>query len=292
MPKFRARRDFSPKLMSTALVLARPHVRRIKSFGLSVLRRASGLAANKHAATVPGCPAVARIPLDSDASRLVKSPRRAFESEEGACAMFGLNPRSQVCRILVASLALPMLLAYYAPPTIAVETATIRGGVVDLDGRPAAGFRVLVTEQVSGRTYTSAPTGADGGYALEVAAEGRLIVAGVVAPDGTHIPVQQSTSLSIPRAGLYRLDVRFTSLAGGPTAQPRPPSIKAPAPATHPARPALPAKGSLGAAPWWKRPGGVVGIAGGGIVLLAVAGSGGGSSAASPSTSSPSSPPP
>ena len=204
--------------------------------------------------------------------------------------MIGLNQKGRARRLLGAWLAIPTLLAYCAPPTIAVETATIRGGVLDLDGRPAAGFRVLLTEQVSGRTYTSLPTGADGGYALEVAAEGRFIVAGVVAPDGTHIPVQQSASLSIPRAGLYRLDVRFTSLAGAPKQGPRPPSIKAPVPvpATRPARLAPSAKDSLGAAPWWKRPGGVVGIAGAvTVLLLAVGGSGGGGSSGPASASAP-----
>jgi len=194
--------------------------------------------------------------------------------------MAGLSERSRACRVLVAWVALPIFLAYHGPRTMAEAKAVIRGGVVDLNGHPAAGFRVLVTDRLEGARYMSPPSDTKGEYSLEVAPRGKYVVAGIVAPDGTHFPVQQVASLSISRPGAYRMDIQFEEAPGLPTGALRP---SGEASATTPAaRGAGRTTPPVAARPWWKSPVGITGIVVAGTVLLvAVANSGGGT--ASPS---------
>jgi hypothetical protein len=201
--------------------------------------------------------------------------------------------------ILTPSLVLPVAHAQ--------QPATLQGVILDPSGRPASGFKVLFKDVVSGAEYTSAASGAAGEYSLQVPVGARYQLVSALAPDGTRLPIQAGVPLPVRAPGVYRRDVQF-QLAGGaqvveqtpptqqatPTQPPTETAAKTPPPAkagpvTKPA-PTSQArveekKKKRGMVPWWKTPGGVIGIilGAGAILAIAAGGGGGGGGNASPS---------
>jgi hypothetical protein len=199
--------------------------------------------------------------------------------------------------ILTPSLVLPVAHAQ--------QPATLQGVILDPSGRPAAGFKVLFKDVVSGTEYTSAASGASGEYSLQVPVGARYQLVSALAPDGTRLPIQAGVPLPVRAPGVYRRDVQF-QLAGGaqvveqnppvqqatPTQPPTETAAKTPPPAkpgpvTKPAptsQARVEEKKKRGMIPWWKTPGGVIGIILGAGAILAIAAGGGGGENASPST--------
>ncbi len=181
-----------------------------------------------------------------------------------------------------------VLLSGSAPGLFAQSTtAAISGVILDPEGRPAFGFKVLLRDVGSNTKYTSGPTDAAGNYALQVPVGGRYKVDGVVADDGiTNLPVQDIPPISVLTPGTTRLNVRFTNApvavaAAAPTAKP---PERAPASDEREKKRTTKAK-----APWYKRPGPIVGMVVGGVLVVALAaggGGGGGGGVASQSTPS------
>jgi len=183
-----------------------------------------------------------------------------------------------------------VLIAGSAPGLFAQSTtAAISGVILDPDGKPAFGFKVLLRDIGSNTKYTSGPTDAAGNYAVKVPVGGRYKVDGVVADDGiTNLPVQDIPPISVLTPGTTRLNVRFTNAPAAAAA----PIAKAPlakAPVRPPVNPEREKKMTTKAkAPWYKRPGPIVGMVVGGVLVVALAagGGGGGGGTVSPSTPS------
>jgi hypothetical protein len=174
------------------------------------------------------------------------------------------------------------------------SAAAITGVILDPEGKPAFGFKVVFRDVASNTRFTSGPTDASGNYALEVPLGGRYKIESVVASDGvTKLAVQEIPPISVLTPGTTRLNVRFTN-ASPPSAAPAEtavaakaaPTAPAPAPATAKVEPAEKKKKS--AVPWYKRPGPITGMVIGGVAIVALAagGGGGGGGVASPSTPS------
>jgi hypothetical protein len=181
------------------------------------------------------------------------------------------------------------------------STAAISGIILDPEGHPAFGFKVVFRDVGSGTRYSSGPTDAAGNYAIQVPLGGRYKLEGVVADDGvTKLPVQDIPPISVLTPGTTRMNVRFTNQpaaaaapppattsantpATTPTAKPTP---KAQPASTAPARNENQKKLVKAKGPWYKRPGPIVGMVVGGVVILALAagGGGGGGGVASQST--------
>jgi hypothetical protein len=142
-------------------------------------------------------------------------------------------------------------------PVLAEETAQFAGTILDPDGRPAAGFQVVLKDAERGTEFTSAPSGPDGAYAVSVRIGGNYALARVLAPDGTALPVQSIPPVRVDSAGTNRLDVAFQR--------------QAPTPRTRED------EDDRGAAakPWYKKPWGIVGIVLGVGAVAALAAGGG-----------------
>jgi hypothetical protein len=197
-------------------------------------------------------------------------------------------------RVLSLSLLAPSLLL---PIASAQQTAALQGVILDPSGRPAPAFKVVFKDVVTGTEYTSSASNAAGEYSLQVPTGSRYQLIRAVASDGTSLPVQAGAPLPIRAAGVYRRDVQFQLVGGAkvpektvapkveePKPPPKPPVTTAkpqPKPASKPA-PASQARVSA-KKPWWKTPGGVVGIVLGAGAVVAVAAGGGGGSSSSPS---------
>jgi len=169
-----------------------------------------------------------------------------------------------------------VLLAGAAPGIFAqASTAAVAGVILDPDGRPASGFKVILRDTASNKEFMSDPTDAEGNYSAQVPVGGRYKLVGVVADDGvTKLAVQDVPAVNVLTAGTTRLNVRFT-LGPAPAAPPPADGKK---------------KKDKGGAPWYKRPGPITGMVIGGVVVLAlIAGGGGGGS---DNSASPSIPPP
>ena len=171
------------------------------------------------------------------------------------------------------------------------QTAVISGVILDPDGHPAFGFKVVFRDVGSNTRFTSGPTDAAGNYAVQIPLGGRYKLEGVVADDGvTQLPVQDIPPISVLTPGTTRMNVRFTNAAAPATATAPPP---APAPQTATRTPAKnddrEKKRVTAAKPWYKRPGPIVGMVVGGVLIVALAaggGGGGGGGVASQSTPS------
>ena len=183
---------------------------------------------------------------------------------------------------LAALLAVCVVFGSMGLPAMAEQTATFVGGILDPDGNPAEGFRVVMRDVVSGKVFTSPSSTSAGQYSMSVPAGGRYKLEGVVAPDQTRLPVQDVPPLSVRSAGNNRLDVRFTKAMAPAVAQtPAPPPSGTPEKPTQP-RPAASAPARVEAKRhWWKTSGGVIGIVAGVAVVAAVIA--GGNDNASPS---------
>jgi hypothetical protein len=209
----------------------------------------------------------------------------------------------------LAALTCFVILSAGAPGLFAQSpTAAITGVILDPEGHPAFGFKVVFRDVGSNTRFTSGPTDAAGNYALQVPLGGRYKIEGVVANDGvTKLPVQEIPPISVLTPGTTRLNVRFTtapSPSGSPqavtgvpgvvtapaaapasTASTAPPP-KSPAPAAAKAE-ADKKNAKKAAAPWYKRPGPITGMVIGGVLIVALAaggGGGGGGGVASQST--------
>lgn len=113
--------------------------------------------------------------------------------------------RSGVTLLTALAVVLPVSFA----PVLAQETAEIAGTILDPDGRPANGFRIVLKDLVGGNEFTSAPSAADGSYAISLPVGGKYALAALLAPDGTPLPVQTIPPISLDQAGSRRLDVAF-----------------------------------------------------------------------------------
>jgi hypothetical protein len=189
------------------------------------------------------------------------------------------------------------------------QTAAITGVILDPEGHPASGFKVVFRDVGSNTKFMSGPTDAAGNYALQVPLGGRYKIEGVIADDGvTKLPVQEIPPISVLTPGTTRLNVRFakastpaaaaapaagaaaaaasTAPAATSTAAAAAPKPAAPPPQTTTPAPAKAAPTSA-KKPWYKRPGPITGMVIGGVLIVALAaggGGGGGGSTASQST--------
>jgi hypothetical protein len=189
------------------------------------------------------------------------------------------------------------------------QTAAITGVILDPEGHPASGFKVVFRDVGSNTKFMSGPTDAAGNYALQVPLGGRYKIEGVIADDGvTKLPVQEIPPISVLTPGTTRLNVRFakastpaaaaapaagaaaaaasTAPAATSTAAAAAPKPAAPPPQTTTPAPAKAAP-TTAKKPWYKRPGPITGMVIGGVLIVALAaggGGGGGGSTASQST--------
>lgn len=164
------------------------------------------------------------------------------------------------------ALLMGLALALGAAPGVFAQdpTATIAGVILDPSGSPAFGFKAILIDVGSDTQYMSAPTDAAGNYAIEVPVGGRYKLTSVVADDGvTKLAVQDVAPVSVLEAGTTRLNVRFTG---------------SPAAATETTATDEEKKKKKGAAPWYKRPGPIVGLVLGSVAVAALLLSGGSSS--------------
>jgi hypothetical protein len=201
------------------------------------------------------------------------------------------------------------------------QTAAITGVILDPEGHPASGFKVVFRDVGSNTKFMSGPTDAAGNYALQVPLGGRYKIEGVIADDGvTKLPVQEIPPISVLTPGTTRLNVRFarastpaaaaapaagaaaaaattapaatsTSAAAGSAAPAAASTAAAPKPAAPPPQTTTPAPAKAAPTsakkPWYKRPGPITGMVIGGVLIVALAaggGGGGGGSTASQST--------
>ena len=201
----------------------------------------------------------------------------------------------ETCRRSLIVFICFVLIAGGAPGLLAQSpTAAITGVILDPEGQPAFGFKVVFRDVGSDTKYTSAPTDAAGNYAVQVPLGGRYKLEGVVANDGvTKLPVQEIPPISVLTPGTTRLNVRFANApAPGAASAAAPSAASASAPKTSAPAPVRsePEKKKLtqAKAPWYKRPGPIVGMVLGGVAVLALAmgGGGGGDNVASQSTPS------
>ncbi len=178
-----------------------------------------------------------------------------------------VSPRAR--RVSVAiSAALALLMSGPAAPTFAQESARFVGTILDPDGRPAAGFQVVLRDAVRGTEFTSVPSGPDGAYTVSVPIGGSYTLARVVAPDGTPLPIQSIPPVRVDSAGTSRLDVAFQR--------------QSPSPRSAGSGDEDDDEAAL--KPWYKKPGGIVGIVLGVAVAAALAAGGGDDGPASPSS--------
>jgi hypothetical protein len=197
-------------------------------------------------------------------------------------------------RSLVVMTCLALISASAPGRCAQTSAAAITGVILDPEGKPAFGFKVVFRDVGSGTKFTSDPTDASGNYALEVPLGGRYKIEGVVADDGvTKLPVQEIPPISVLTPGTTRLNVRFAN-APLPAAAAAPAATAAAAPKTAPTSTAAstpapkssapaPApveasekKKTKAAAPWYKRPGPITGMVIGGLLIVGLAASGGG----------------
>lgn len=174
------------------------------------------------------------------------------------------------------------------------SAAAITGVILDPEGKPAFGFKVVFRDVASNTRFTSGPTDASGNYALEVPLGGRYKIESVVASDGvTKLAVQEIPPISVLTPGTTRLNVRFTN-ASPPSAAPAETAVAAkaaptaPAPAPTTAKVETAEKKKKSAVPWYKRPGPITGMVIGGVAIVALAAGGGGGGGGVASQSTPS----
>jgi hypothetical protein len=161
-----------------------------------------------------------------------------------------------------------------APAVFAqATTAAIAGVILDPEGKPASGFKVVLRDVASNQEFTSGLTDAQGNYTAQVPLGGRYKLEGVIADDGvTKLPVQDVPPVSVLAPGTTRLNVRFNH---------------GPAPAASTTAATNEKDKKKGAVPWYHRPGPIVGIVLGSVAVVAlIAGAGGGGSSSTPASPS------
>jgi hypothetical protein len=114
-------------------------------------------------------------------------------------------------RSMALALAFVIVAGFVVPVSAAVAPASFTGRVIGADGVSAqAGVRVTLYD--AARAYSSAPTAADGGFALEVAAPGAYHVA-VETPAGAYLlerPVTLASGANTPLALRLAPDAALT----------------------------------------------------------------------------------
>jgi hypothetical protein len=168
-------------------------------------------------------------------------------------------------RALAATTVLALVLTAGLGPVAAAGTVQITGTILDPDGRPAVGFRIVLVDLDGGNEFTSAPSGADGGYSMAVPVGGRYSLSAVLGPDGAPLPVQTIPPIVLDESGTRRLDVAFQRQA----------------PVTN-----LPRddRDDRSGVPWYKKPWGITAMVLGGGAVAALALGGGGDGPVSPSS--------
>lgn len=183
---------------------------------------------------------------------------------------------SDVWRKSAALVTCLVLLAGAVPSVVAqASTGAVTGVILNPDGAPSYGFKVVLRDVASNKTFMSAPTDAQGNYSMQVPLGGQYKVDSVVADDGiTKLRVQDVAPISVLTEGTTRLNVRFTS---------------SPVLEEQPAGKSADKDKKKGAVPWYRRPGPIIGIVLGSAAIAAIALSGGGGSSheASPFTPNP-----
>lgn len=165
--------------------------------------------------------------------------------------------------ILASVVAAALSFGSSGVPLSAQPTATFSGWILGTDGKPAEGLQVVLRDADSAKEYVSAKSGAAGDYTMSVPVGPRYVLASVIAPDGSLLSVQQIPPIAVKVPGNNRLDVRFAGVAGGGQGG-----------AAGTSEAGVEKKGGT---PWWKTPGGIVGIVVGVGAVAAFAAGGGGS---------------
>ena len=86
-----------------------------------------------------------------------------------------------------------LVLVTSAAPAVLAQTSesAIAGVILDPAGHPASGFKVVLRDVGSNKTFMSEPTDAQGNYSTQVPLGGRYKIDHVIANDGvTTLPVQ------------------------------------------------------------------------------------------------------
>lgn len=133
---------------------------------------------------------------------------RAGNQAENPCVVRVASPRALrvvLAVSVVAALVCPIPTTLFA----AEESVEITGTILDPDGRPADGFRIVLEDLIDGSTYTSDPSGTDGSYTISVPVGGRYTLSAVLSPEGEPLPVQTIPPITLDQAGTRRLDVAF-----------------------------------------------------------------------------------
>jgi len=178
--------------------------------------------------------------------------------------------------LAAAVIAAVTLVASAGGPTWSQQEATFSGAIFDPVGKGQPGFQLVLVDDATGREYVSGKSGPSGVYAMSVPVGARYRVAAVIAPDGTHLAVQDLPPIAVRVPGNNHLDVRFQMKTIAPDAA---------GSSTTSSRGASDHKKS--AVPWWKTPGGVTGIVVGAAAVAALALSGGGGHGGTVSPSAP-----
>ncbi|MFN7967522.1 MAG: carboxypeptidase-like regulatory domain-containing protein [Acidobacteriota bacterium] len=114
--------------------------------------------------------------------------------------------------LLVSMLVLP-LTAIAAPPAAAANASEVRGVLLSADGTPALGFQIGLRSK-TGDLFLSAPTGADGAFAVEsLPPDTYRVVA--FAPDGAEFPVL-GREVALKAGQVERIEARLAEKSISP----------------------------------------------------------------------------
>ena len=154
--------------------------------------------------------------------------------------------------------ALVLVTALAAGPSSVVladdDKATLRGSLLDPSGLPATGFKAVIENVDTRKEFLSTTSDENGEYTVDVPVGQRYRIVAAISPDGDRLPVKASAPMPVRVPGSYRLpDVLFQQEDDDPGAA-VPPSDRPPA---------------VAAQPWYKKPGGIVGITVGSIAFIA-----------------------
>jgi hypothetical protein len=143
----------------------------------------------------------------------------------------------------VALCTLLVLLAAGLPLPASDGKATLGGRLLDPKGRPARGLNVVVQDVRTLEEFFSPASTEDGAFSLSVPPGASYRIVAAITPRGDRLPVVGAEPVEVPAAGTYTLpDVRFTrrdrSAAAGDSR------------------------------PWYRTPGGLVGIVTGSTAAL------------------------
>lgn len=124
----------------------------------------------------------------------------------------GISLRRFLSLVLVFALALP-LSAMAATSAGSPNAAEVRGVLLSADGTPAVGYQIGLRSK-SGDLFLSAPTGADGAFAVEtLPPDAYRVVA--FAPDGAEFPVL-GREVALKAGQVERIEARLGGKAVSP----------------------------------------------------------------------------